>query len=114
MFSEHTPLIRRARRNLLALTGVLCLAIWLFMAAAEAYPPLHAWLHGGAIPDDDDCPIAMIHQGKLENTVIVVTVVVFVGFAISIQTALSSQFVLSLPLPSVRGPPMYRLAIAPH
>lgn len=90
------------------------MAMWLFMAAAEAYPPLHAWLHGGAIPDDDDCPIAMIHQGKLDNTVIVITVVVFVRFAISIQAALSSQFVPYLPLPSVRGPPMYRLAIAPH
>jgi hypothetical protein len=48
-------------------TGILSLAVWLFMAAAEIYSPLHAWLHGGTIPeDDDDCAIVAIAHGKIE------------------------------------------------
>ena len=38
------------------------------MAAAEIYSPLHAWLHGGTIPkDDDDCAIVAIVHGKIET-----------------------------------------------
>src|ERR1700733_2258977 len=49
-------------------TGALALAIWLFMATAEIHPPLHAWLHGGTIPDDDDdCAIVAIAHGKVET-----------------------------------------------
>jgi hypothetical protein len=60
---------RRARARIYFATGVLSLAIWLFMAAAEAYSPLHAWLHGGTIPeDDDDCAIIAIAHGKIETT----------------------------------------------
>ncbi|MGP8220432.1 MAG: hypothetical protein ACLQPI_13415, partial [Limisphaerales bacterium] len=30
--------------------------------------PLHAWLHGGTIPkDDDDCAIVAIAHGKIET-----------------------------------------------
>jgi len=48
--------------------AVLSLAVWLFMAAAEIYSPLHAWLHGGTIPeDDDDCAIVAIAHGKIET-----------------------------------------------
>jgi hypothetical protein len=47
---------------------VLSLAVWLFMAVAETWTPLHAWLHGGAIPkDDDDCAIVAITHGKIET-----------------------------------------------
>jgi hypothetical protein len=49
-------------------TGLLCLAVWLFLAAAEAWSPLHAWLHGGTIPkDDNDCAIVAINHGKIET-----------------------------------------------
>ena len=58
---------RRTRQRLCAVTAVLSLAIWLFMAVAEAYTPLHAWLHGGTIPDDDDCAIVAIAHGKVET-----------------------------------------------
>ena len=58
---------RRTRQRLYAATAVLSLAIWLFMAVAEAYTPLHAWLHGGTIPDDDDCAIVAIAHGKVET-----------------------------------------------
>ena len=37
------------------------------MAVAEAYTPLHAWLHGGTIPDDDDCAIVALAHGKVET-----------------------------------------------
>ena len=48
--------------------GVLSLALWLFMAAAELYSPLHAWMHGGAIPNDDnDCAIVAIAHGKIDT-----------------------------------------------
>ena len=56
----------RLRQSLQAVTGVLALAVWLFMMAAEAYAPLHAWLHGGSIPDDDDCAIVALAHGKVE------------------------------------------------
>jgi hypothetical protein len=58
---------RRWRRRWHAATAVLALAVWLFMAVAEAYSPLHAWLHGGTIPkDDDDCVVLAIAHGKVE------------------------------------------------
>ena len=48
--------------------GVLSLALWLFMAAAELYSPLHAWMHGGAIPkEDNDCAIVLIAHGKIDT-----------------------------------------------
>jgi hypothetical protein len=60
---------RRTREWIFRATAVLSLAIWLFMAAAEIYTPLHAWLHGGTIPkDDDDCAIVAIAHGKIETT----------------------------------------------
>lgn len=58
---------RRTRQHLYAVTAVLSLAVWLFMAVAEAYTPLHAWLHGGTIPDDDDCAIVAFTHGKVET-----------------------------------------------
>jgi hypothetical protein len=63
----RTPfqLNRRTRRYLHCATGVLSLFVWLFMATAEICPPLHAWLHGGAIPDDDDCPVVAIATGHV-------------------------------------------------
>ena len=60
---------RRLRQRFYAATAILSLAIWLFMAAAEVWTPLHAWLHGGAIPEnDDDCAIVAIVHGKIETT----------------------------------------------
>jgi hypothetical protein len=63
------PINRRLRQRLHAATAVLSLALWLFMAAAEAYTPLHAWLHGGSIPDNDDCAVVAITHGKVETVV---------------------------------------------
>ena len=46
----------------------MSLAVWLFLSAAEVCRPLHAWLHGGTIPDDDDCAIVAMAHGKVEIT----------------------------------------------
>ena len=60
---------RRMRQRFYAATAILSLAVWLFMAAAETWTPLHAWLHGGSIPDnDDDCAIVALIHGKIETT----------------------------------------------
>jgi hypothetical protein len=60
---------RRARQRFYAATAILSLAVWLFMAAAETWTPLHAWLHGGSIPgNDDDCAIVALIHGKIETT----------------------------------------------
>jgi len=59
---------RRTRERIFVAWAVLSLAVWLCMAAAEIYSPLHAWLHGGTIPkDDDDCAIVAIAHGKIET-----------------------------------------------
>jgi hypothetical protein len=59
---------RRTREWIFVAWAVLSLAVWLFMAAAEIYSPLHAWLHGGTIPEhDDDCAIVAIAHGKIET-----------------------------------------------
>jgi hypothetical protein len=67
---------RRTRQRLHLAAGVLSLSLWLFMAVAENYTPLHAWLHGGTIPDDDDCAIVAIAHGKVETVTADVPVVV--------------------------------------
>ncbi len=58
---------RRTRERIFFAAGVLSLALWLFMAAAEICTPLHAWLHGGTIPDNDDgCAIVAIAHGQFD------------------------------------------------
>ncbi|MGO8764260.1 MAG: hypothetical protein ACLQSR_03880 [Limisphaerales bacterium] len=46
--------------------GGLTLAVWLLVSAAEVCPPLHAWLHGGSVPDDDDCAVVAIALGHVD------------------------------------------------
>jgi hypothetical protein len=60
--------------------GVLSLAVWLFMALAETWTPLHAWLHGGSIPDNDDCAIVAITHGKVDSLTIDTSVVAPITF----------------------------------
>lgn len=68
---------RRTRLYLHRASAGLSLALWLFMAVAENYTPLHAWLHGGTIPeDDDDCAIVAIAHGKIETVACDIPVVV--------------------------------------
>ena len=58
---------RRWRLRLHMATAGLSLALWLFMAVAEEYPALHAWLHGGTIPDNDDCAVVAIAHGTVQT-----------------------------------------------
>jgi hypothetical protein len=60
---------RRTREYLHRVTGAVALFVWLFMATAEVCPPLHAWLHGGSIPDDDDCAVKMLASGHVHVAV---------------------------------------------
>jgi hypothetical protein len=72
---------RRTRERIFFAVAILSLAVWLFMAAAEIYSPLHAWLHGGTIPkDDDDCAIVAIAHGKIETIACDIPVVVPVSW----------------------------------
>lgn len=91
-----------------AATAVLSLAIWLFLAAAELCTPLHAWLHGGAIPDnDDDCAIVAIAHGKVEAVTCAAPVAVAVTW---IEVVPRLEFSVFHPamvlLPDGRGPPV--------
>ena len=85
----------------------MSLAIWLTMAAAEIYSPLHAWLHGGTIPDnDDDCAIVAIAHGKIETTPIDVPAVLpvtWIEVAPHIESSVFMQAIAFLPFG--RGPP---------
>ncbi|MGH7952728.1 MAG: hypothetical protein ACREFE_12540, partial [Limisphaerales bacterium] len=66
---------RRTRKHFFRATAIFSLALWMFMAVAENYEPLHAWLHGGAIPHDDNCAIVALTHGKVEATVCDVPIV---------------------------------------
>jgi hypothetical protein len=104
-FSGHW-MNRRAREKFFAATAVLSLAIWLFMAAAEMWTPLHAWLHGGAIPDDDDCAIVALAHGKIEAVTCSIPIVVPITW---IEVTPQIEFSIFAPavenLPNGRAPP---------
>jgi hypothetical protein len=102
------PISRRRRRRLHAATALLSLAVWLFMAAAEVCPPLHAWLHGGSIPkDDSDCAVLAIAHGKVETVVCAAPAVVPVVWIEIVPRLEFSVFrPASVFLPDGRGPPV--------
>jgi hypothetical protein len=41
--------------------------LWLFLLVAETWTPLHAWLHGGSIPDNDNCAIVALAHGTVDS-----------------------------------------------
>jgi hypothetical protein len=104
----QSPFNRRTRERIFFAAGVLSLAIWLFMAAAELYTPLHAWLHGGTIPkDDDDCAIVCIAHGKIETAPVAVPAASVVWIEIPLRTeffVFSADIIL---LPNGRAPPAF-------
>jgi hypothetical protein len=87
----------------------LSLAVWLFMAAAEVWTPLHAWLHGGTIPkDDDDCAIVCIAHGKIETATVNVPIlapVVWIKVAPRIEFSVLDTTIAQLP--NGRAPPAF-------
>jgi hypothetical protein len=100
---------RRLRQRFHLAAAVLSLAVWLFMAAAEAWSPLHAWLHGGTIPkDDDDCAIVLIAHGKIETAACDVPAaapVLWVEAAPRIEFSILSTAIAFLP--NGRAPPAF-------
>jgi hypothetical protein len=98
---------RRTREKIFAATAVLSLAIWLFMAAAEIYSPLHAWLHGGTIPkDDDDCAVVAIAHGKIETVTADVAVPVPITWIdVTPRVEFSAVIPANTNLSFGRGPP---------
>ena len=99
------------RQRLYAATAILSLAVWLFMAAAEMWTPLHAWLHGGSIPDNDDCAIVALVHGKIETTPCDVPVVMSVAWVEAIPHIEISVFCPVIEnLPLGRAPPSFCIA----
>ena len=97
----------RLRRRLHAAAAVLSLALWLFMAATEVCMPLHAWLHGGAIPENDNCAAMTIAHGKVETILVGAPVAVPVT---GVEIVPRLEFFTFRPaiafLPDGRGPPV--------
>ena len=77
------------------------------MAAAEIYSPLHAWLHGGTIPEnDDDCAIVAIAHGKIETVTPDIAIPVPITWIEVTPQIESSVFSTAIAfLPDGRGPP---------
>jgi hypothetical protein len=103
------PIKRRTRERIFAATAVLSLAVWLFMAVAEVWSPLHSWLHGGTIPKDDtDCAIVTIAYGKIETAACDVPVpgpVVWIEVTPRIEFSVFSTAIAFLP--NGRAPPAF-------
>ena len=79
------------------------------MAAAETWTPLHAWLHNGSIPDnDEDCAIVVLIHGKIETTPCTVPVVVPATFVETTPIVVFSFFSPAIEnLPPGRAPPSF-------
>jgi hypothetical protein len=98
---------RRMRRRLYAATGVLSLAMWLLLTVAEGYTPLHAWIHGGSIPDNDDCAIVALAHGQVDSPVAdVPTVAQIIGIEVTPHVEFSAFSPAIKNLPSGRAPPV--------
>jgi len=81
------------------------------MAGAEICAPLHAWLHGGIIPDDDDCAIVALVHGKVETTPCDAPVVIpatFVETTPRLEISVFGPAIENLPLG--RAPPSFCIA----
>jgi hypothetical protein len=98
---------RRTRVLLHRATGLLALFVWLFLFTAEICPPLHAWLHGGSIPDDDDCPIVAVAVGHVHVGVSEIQPAVSIALIEITPRAEVAVFVPSEKvLPNERAPPV--------
>jgi len=77
------------------------------MTAAELCSPVHAWLHGGTIPDEDNCALVAIAHGKVETVLVDAPMAVPV---IGIEIVPRLEFSFFRPaiafLPDGRGPPV--------
>ncbi len=97
---------RRTRGRLHRATAVLSLAVWLLIGGAELCPPFHAWLHGGTIPDDDDCAVVAIALGHVDSAPCDVPPVIPIQWIeITPRPEISIFTPVAKTLPCDRGPP---------
>ena len=95
---NSTSNFRRGLRLLPKYAVALLLLNWLCLAVAGSWDPLHAWLHGASIPDNDHCPVAALQQGNLAATAASSAVVVVVaGFFLVVLTSCTGF----MPLPEL-------------
>ena len=64
---EKSSFSRKDRRRLYFVTALFSLALWLLLTVAEAYEPLHAWMHGGTIPENDDCAVVLLIHSQVDT-----------------------------------------------
>ena len=101
-------LSRRTRGYIHRVTGAVALFVFLFMWTAEICPPMHEWLHGGSIPDDDDCPVVAIATGHVHVAVAEVQAPAPVNVLEITPRAEVTVFVPSEKiLPNGRAPPLF-------
>jgi hypothetical protein len=105
---ERYSIGHRICRPIFLAAGLLSLAVWLFMAAAEWCTPLHAWFHGGTIPDNDEgCAIVALAHGKVETVHGAAPAIVPVtGIEITPRLQFSTFCPAPVFLPAGRGPPV--------
>jgi hypothetical protein len=101
-------LSRRTRGYIHRVTGAVALFVFLFMWTAEICPPMHEWLHGGSIPDDDDCPVVAIATGHVHVAVAEVQApapvnVIEITPRVEVTVFVPSEKVL----PGGRAPPLF-------
>ncbi|HEY4415804.1 MAG TPA: hypothetical protein VGO57_08940 [Verrucomicrobiae bacterium] len=97
---------RQWRLRLRAATAALSLGLWLFLLAAETIPSLHAWMHGGAVPDHDDCAVVALALGHVDSPSASVPVILPVTTSEIVVLPEFSEFhPTSLILPDGRAPP---------
>jgi hypothetical protein len=99
---------RRMRGNIHRVTGAVALFVFLFMWTAEICPPMHEWLHGGSIPDEDACPVVAIAIGHVHVAVAEVQApapvnVIEIAPCVKVAVFIPSEKIL----PSERAPPLF-------
>ena len=106
MRSAAYILNRASRQRLHAATAALSLALWLFLMVAEVWTPLHAWMHGGTIPENDHCAVATLHHGKVEVSPTVISLPLpSAGIEVARRTELPAFSPVIFSLPNGRAPP---------
>jgi hypothetical protein len=109
MYSNFRTMSKWNQRRPMA-AALFLVAVWLLLLAAEASQPFHIWLHGGKIPNNDDCGVALVHHGQVDTSATAVTASLPPAVMIVCVPTPSRIFpsVGSL-LPSSRAPPAGRL-----
>jgi len=96
---------RAAWAHVWTATATLLAALWLVLVAAEACPALHEWLHGGHIPEDDDCAVVLLSEGKVQLAAALVFVPPVAVFMPLVEAAGPVPHEVCAILAAARGPP---------